>query len=448
MRAGQLRKGSMLGKYRLERRLGRGSYATVWKARDTVENRHVALKIVAPQLEDEFGRAGIEREARVASRLSHPNIVTVRNADWVDGLFILATDLARTSLADYRGARRSPRVALRILREIAAGLAYAHSQRVLHLDLKPENIMIFADGRAAIGDFGTSRFARGATRTYIEAGTLGYMAPEQAYGRARLASDVFALGMIAYELLAGRLLTWPFSWPPDDFRRFRERVPVPLQPVFKKAAAFDPRRRFADGMALHKALESAFHKVEAARNHQPARRGDPRAARSPLAIEADLFRRRHGAGLGMVVRCHHCEGPIAEAMSHCPWCGSSENSFRGVTRLPLVCPECERGVRPEWTACPWCYRGRFEGDGRRPRPDPGAERNCSRRGCAGELRVFMRYCPLCKQKPKRAWTHEGLPDRCPRCRWPVSRQFWRHCPWCGRREPRAGTFAHRRSARN
>jgi serine/threonine-protein kinase len=204
----------MLGKYRLERRLGRGSFASVWRARDTVENREVALKVVAPQVEEEFGRHGIEREARIASRLSHPNVVTLRNADWIDGYFVLATDLAERSLAEYAGAWRSPRIALRIVRDVASGLAYAHSQKVLHLDLKPENILVFADGRAAIGDFGTSRLARGATRTYIEAGTLGYMAPEQAYGRARLTSDVFSLGLIGYQLLTGKLLSWPFSWPP------------------------------------------------------------------------------------------------------------------------------------------------------------------------------------------------------------------------------------------
>ncbi|MAE94505.1 MAG: hypothetical protein CL910_07600, partial [Deltaproteobacteria bacterium] len=162
--------------------------------------------------------------------------------------------------------------------------------------------------------------------------------------------------------------------------------------------------------------------------------------RSPLAVEAEHFRRRHGAALEMRFRCHRCEGPIAETMAWCPWCGSADNSFREITRYPLVCPECERGVRAEWTACPWCYPGRLEGNGRPPRPDAGAERTCPRRGCDGELRAFMRYCPRCKQKPKRPWSHPDLPDRCPRCRWPVSKAHWRHCPWCGRRERRAGSF--------
>jgi serine/threonine-protein kinase len=444
MRTGPLRKRCLVGKYRLEHLLGRGSFASVWRARDTVENRDVALKVIAPHVEEEFGRSGIEREARIASRLSHPNVVALRNADWIDGYFVLATDLAERSLADYPGAWRSRRLGLQVVRDVAAGLAYAHSQKVLHLDLKPENVLVFADRRAAIGDFGTSRLARGATRTYIEAGTLGYMAPEQAYGRARLTSDVFSLGLIAYELLTGKLLSWPFSWPPASFKRFQERVPEPLQPVLKKAAAFQPRRRYPDGVALHRAIENAMRKIARARDRPVRHVGRRATAPSPRVVEAELFRKRYGRRLGMRVGCHHCDGPVAEAMSHCPWCGSPDNSFREVTSYPLVCPECERGVRAEWTSCPWCYRGRFQGNGRLPRKDPKAERRCTRRGCPGTLQVFMRYCPVCKQKPRRPWSHPELNDRCPRCRWPVARQFWRFCPWCGRREPRAGTFVRAR----
>jgi serine/threonine-protein kinase len=434
----RLRCGSKLGKYRLERRLGRGSFAEVWKARDTVEKRPVALKVASPGVVQEWGREHLEHEARVASRLSHPHVVGIRNADWIRGYFVIATDLAEKNLAGYAGARRSPRVALRIVREVAAGLAHAHAHRVLHRDVKPENILIFPDGRAALGDFGVSRFAKSANRTYTEAGTLGYMAPEQAYGRPKLASDVFSLGLIAYETLTGTLPTWPFIWPPEEYRRFVERVPEPVRAILKKAAAFDPERRYPDGGAFQRALEAAFRRVdEKPQRRRPRRR---RETPSPLAVQAELFRRRHGVRLGMGYRCFRCEGPIAEAMRHCPWCGTGDNSFREVTGYPLVCPECERGVRNEWQQCPWCYAGRLAGNGRLPRPDHLAARRCSRRGCPGELRPFMRYCPICRRKTRRVWSHPDLPDRCPRCRWAVSGAFWRFCPWCGRREPRAGTF--------
>jgi eukaryotic-like serine/threonine-protein kinase len=431
----RLRRGSRLGKYRLERLLGHGAFAAVWRARDTVENRAVALKIVDAAQVAEWGRDAIAHEARIATRLSHPNIVAVRNADWIDGHFVLATDLAERSLADYAGARRSGELALRVVRDVAAGLAHAHARGVLHRDVKPENVLIFADRHAALADFGVSRFAPGPTVTVTDAGTFGYVAPEQAYGRPRLGSDVFSLGLIAYELLAGTLLTWPFEWPAAGHRRFLARVPEPLRPVLRKAAAFDPRHRYADAVAFHTALERAFAKLEQPRPHGRRRRRRETPALSPLALQAESFRRRFGSGLELRFRCHRCDGPIAEAMRACPWCGFTHNSFRELTRYPLVCPSCERGVRPEWTECPWCHAGHFTGDGRQPRPDPSAERRCAARGCPGQLRRFMRYCPVCKRKPGRPWSHPDLPDRCTRCRGPVSHGFFRFCPWCGRRGP-------------
>jgi serine/threonine-protein kinase len=438
-----LRRGVRLGKYRLDKRLGRGAFADVWKARDVVETRDVALKIALESVVEEHGREALEREARIATRLSHPNVVAIRNADWIESRFVLASDLAKCNLADYPGARRSGAVALRVVRDVAAGLAHAHARKLMHRDVKPENVLIFSDGRAALTDFGVSRFARAATQTYTEAGTLGYMAPEQAYGRPTLASDVFSLGMIACELLTGVLPSWPFSWPPPGFARFKERVPEPVQPVLRKAAEFDPRRRYADAVALHRALESAFGKSTRERpvRRTPARR---RPAPSPLAAQAELFRRQHGARLDMRYRCYRCDGAIAESMSYCPWCGTGENSFIEVSSYPLVCPECEHGVRREWTACPWCYPGRLEGNGRKPRFDPRAERTCSRRGCEGQLRPFMRYCPLCKQKVRRTWTDPALPERCSRCGWRVSREFFHYCPWCGRKERGAGGYVGRR----
>ncbi|NQZ96040.1 MAG: protein kinase [Myxococcales bacterium] len=435
-----LRRGSRLGKYRLDRRLGRGAFAEVWKARDSVERRELALKITHREAVAEHGRDAIELEARIASRLQHPNVAVVRNADWIDGRFVIATDLAIANLAGSPGIRRSGRLALRVVRDVAAGLGYAHGQNILHRDVKPENILIYADGHAALADFGASKFAKGANQTYTEAGTLGYMAPEQAYGRPRFTSDVFALGLIAYEILTGVLMSWPFEWPAAGHDKFTAKVPEPLRPVLRKAAAFDPGKRYEDGQAFHEALEKTFSRVEGQKPMPVRKRRKRRAAPSPLEVQSVAFRRAHGRQIGMRYECHRCGGPIAEVMSYCPWCGSGDNSYRDVTRYPLVCPECERGVRPEWNACPWCYSGRFVSNGRTPPDDPQAERTCSNRGCRGQLRPFMRYCPLCKQKTRRVWSHPDLPDRCPKCRWPTNQAFLRFCPWCGRHESRAGSF--------
>ena len=437
------KRGSQLGKYRLERRIGQGAFASVWRARDQVEGRFVALKITDPAQVAVHGRHALEHEARVASQLEHPNIVSVRNADWIDGHFVLATDLAERSLADYAGARRSGAVALRVIRDVVAGLAYAHARRIVHRDVKPENILVFKDRRAALCDFGVAQIAQGPTKAYTEAGTLGYMAPEQAYGKPRFASDVFSLGLIAIELLAGDLPTWPFEWPPPGHRRFLQRVPAPLRPVLQKAAEFEPSRRYTDAVGFQQAFERALSKSEAPKR-SPVRRRKTKPEPTPFELEAALFRRRHGRSLDLGADCHRCGGPISEAWETCPWCGAKDNSFRELTRYPLVCPECERGVRAEWTSCPWCYSGRLAGNGRPPRPDPRAERRCSRAGCNGQLRPFMRYCPVCKTKPKRRWSHPSLPERCGRCRWPVSGAFFRYCPWCGK--PQSGSGHAARSA--
>lgn len=442
----QLRRGSRLGKYRLEKRIGRGAFADVWKARDTVEKRIVALKLTHPEAVTEWGRENIEHEARITTHLDHPGIASVRNADWISGRFVIATDLAVANLWEYTRARRSGKIALEIIREVASGLAYAHERRIFHRDVKPENILIFEDGRAAISDFGAARITKSAERTVTEAGTLGYMAPEQAYGRGRLTSDVFSLGLIAYETLTGVLPSWPFEWPPPGFDRFEAKVPESIRPVIRKAAQFDPRRRYVDARDFHEALEQGFEKAAQTKRPAPERKQRVRKATpSSLAVQADAFRRAYGKALGMRFACYRCDGPIAESMTFCPWCGSAENSYRDLTPFPLVCPDCEKGVRPEWNACPWCYPGRFISNGKEPPNDPEAIRRCSRRGCKGRLRRFMRYCPMCKQKTKRPWSHKELKDRCPRCRWPTSHAFMRFCPWCGRREPRAGSYMPTRS---
>ena len=366
-----LRKGSKLGKYRLDRRLGQGSFADVWKARDLVEGVNVALKIAHPAAVKEWGRAAIEQEARIATRLRHPNIVAARNADWVDGHFTIATDLAKSNLAEYRLARRSAKTALRVIREVAQGLGHAHGQRVLHRDVKPENIMIFADGRAALGDFGASRFAAPVTRAYTEAGTFGYIAPEQAYGRARFSSDVFSLGLIAYEILTGFLPTWPFEWPPERYRTFTAKVPEPVRPVLRKAAQFDPGKRYADARQFSEALERAFARSgraradraapppQAARTRSLAARGLGRGvpararARSRAALPLSPLRRsdRGADGPLPVVRQRrqlvHPPDQLDARVS-----GLREGRTAGVEGVPVVLCGALRGQRTAPTARP------------------------------------------------------------------------------------------------
>lgn len=432
-----LRVGSRLGKYRLDARIGEGGSATVWRARDTVESLGVALKIASPAVVEEFGVHAVEAEARVAAQLDHPRIVRLRNADWIDGYFVIATSLAKTSLEGLPKRRRTPALGVVLLDDLSAALAHAHERGVIHRDIKPGNVLLDADGRALLSDFGTARLAKPETGAATEVGTFGYMAPEQAYGRTGYASDVFSLALTIYEAFAGVLPGWPFEWPLEGDARFRSRCPAPLQEVLRRGLAIDLDRRVPDGIALRRAVERAQDRIRraderATRRPRRKRRAPPE---DPFALEAEWFRKRHGRTFEAHFDCHACDGPVSESMRSCPWCGTKRNSFREVTRFPLVCPDCERGVRPEWSACPTCTTGRFEGNGR---PIPGrerAERSCSRKGCGAPLQRFMHYCPKCKTRVAKPWKVEGLPA-CTHCRWPVVSR-WRFCGWCGKRNAHA-----------
>jgi serine/threonine-protein kinase len=429
-----------LGKYRLERRIGEGASATVWQARDQIEGRRVALKVVSPAVLEEFGREAVEAEARIAAQLDHPRIAMIRNADWIEGFFVLATDLARSSLDRSGSIRRSPERILSVILDVADGLAHAHSRGLIHRDIKPANILLYDDRRARLADFGTARIGHARTRMMTEAGTMGYMAPEQAYGRPRFASDVFSLALTAYELWAGVLPSWPFDWPLDGADRFEKRCPKFVQPVLRRGLALDLDRRFADGVEFHRALARAVdkHRLEAPRSTSRVRGRSSRARSSepdPFTLEASWFQKRFGRALETKYECHACGGPISESMRHCPWCGTTRNSFAEITSFPLVCPDCERGVRPEWGACPTCSTGRFEPDGRAIPGVSTAERRCRRKGCGAPIHRFMHYCPRCKTRVVKPWKVEGLTG-CVRCKWPFVPR-WRFCPWCGRRNSRA-----------
>lgn len=434
---GVLRRGSRLGKYRLMSKLGDGGSAAVWLARDTVEARKVALKVVLPAVVEEFGREAVEAEARVAAQLDHPGIARIRNADWIDGRFVLVSDLARSSLDQLPKRERTPQRVLSWLVDVAEGLAHAHTQSVIHRDIKPANILIDEEHRARLADFGTARLVPTHTRFATEVGTFGYMAPEQAYGRPGFASDVFSLSLTAYELFAGVLPGWPFEWPLEGDVRFRKRCPERVQKVIRSGLEIDLAKRFEDGIVFRDALAHALERTrraeESSRREALARkrRRPLRPESDPFSLETGWFRKRFGRVFAASYDCHACDGPISESMRHCPWCGSAGNSFIEVTRFPLVCPDCERGVRPEWSACPTCSRGRFVSNGRAVPGAATAERRCTRPNCGAPIQRFMHYCPGCKAKVDRPWKVEGL-RACARCRWPVVSR-WRFCGWCGRK---------------
>jgi serine/threonine protein kinase len=240
-----LRAGRMIGKYRLGRRLGSGGFAVVHRAFDTVEGVPVALKIPlphawSPKLLDEF-----RREIRLSGGLEHPNILPIKNAAIYDGVLVIASPLGQGTLADRLRRRISTLKALDFGRQILEGLAYAHSHRIIHCDVKPENFILFEDGRLRLCDFGIARVALH-TMPASGSGTVGYIAPEQAMGRPSFRSDVFSAGLLLWRLFSGALPAWPFQPPFPGAARLRRKVPAEFVEFLLRATRVQHRRRFAD----------------------------------------------------------------------------------------------------------------------------------------------------------------------------------------------------------
>jgi eukaryotic-like serine/threonine-protein kinase len=190
-------------RYRIERELGRGGMATVYLARDEELGRLVAVKVLAQHLaDDEQFRARFQREARLAARLSHPNVVRIFDAG---DRFIVMEYVPGTSLGE--AGALSPARAVELGVQACAGLQHAHDAGLVHRDIKPANLLVRDDGVLKIADFGIARAAESTRHTQAGTllGTAAYLAPEQiAGGDATAASDVYSLGAVLYELLTGR----------------------------------------------------------------------------------------------------------------------------------------------------------------------------------------------------------------------------------------------------
>src|SRR6266508_1804499 len=205
--------------YVIDRELGRGGMALVYLARDTRHDRFVALKTLRPEIAIALGRERFLREIKLSARLQHPNILPVYDSGDAGGtLYYVMPYVEGESLRDR--LEREPQLpvddALQIAKEVAEALAYAHSHDVVHRDIKPENIML-SGGHAIVTDFGIARAVSAAggdklTQTGLAIGTPAYMPPEQASGSGQVdrRSDIYSLGCVLYETLAGQP---PFTGP-------------------------------------------------------------------------------------------------------------------------------------------------------------------------------------------------------------------------------------------
>jgi serine/threonine-protein kinase len=265
-----------LGRYRLEREIGRGAMGVVYLGRDMAINRLVAIKAIP--LASEFSdtelhdaRVRFFREAETAGRLNHPNIVTIYDVGEEAGLAYIAMEhLKGRHLSDYASSSKllEPRKVLELIARTAEALGFAHKQQVVHRDIKPANLMYDpATDVLKITDFGIARITgAGSTRTGIVLGTPSFMSPEQLEGRTVTGhSDLFSLGVSLFQLLTGQL---PFSAdsmtglmqqiaeaPHPPLRAFRPDLPACVEAVLDRALAKDPESRFDSGAQMAAALE-------------------------------------------------------------------------------------------------------------------------------------------------------------------------------------------------
>jgi eukaryotic-like serine/threonine-protein kinase len=271
-----------LGRYQLEREIGRGAMGVVYLGRDTAINRMVAIKAIP--LAAEFSdaelveaRSRFFREAETAGRLNHPNIVTIYDVGEERGLAYIAMEyLKGRHLSDYAKSSNlmEPRKVLEVISRTADALGFAHKQQVVHRDIKPANLMYDPSTDVLkITDFGIARLSgAGSTRTGIVLGTPSFMSPEQLEGRTVTGhSDLFSLGVSLFQLLTGQL---PFTAdsmtglmqqiaeaPHPPLRAFRPDLPACVESVIDRALAKNPEERYDSGAQMAAALEDCRSRI-------------------------------------------------------------------------------------------------------------------------------------------------------------------------------------------
>ena len=271
----QLR-GALAGRYTVERELGRGGMASVFLAEDLKHKRPVAIKVLTPDIGRLVGSDRFLREIEIAARLTHPHILPVFDSGDAGGLLYYVMPFVRGETLRHRLERGGPLPvgeAVRIAREVADALDYAHRHGFVHRDIKPENVLL-EEGHAFVADFGVARaLAAGGqgpklTEVGFAIGTPYYMSPEQAAGDAAVdgRADLYALGCVIYEMLAGKpvfegttaqaLARQHLLDTPRRLRTLRQDVPPAVEQVVERALAKTPGERWTSGAEIADALES------------------------------------------------------------------------------------------------------------------------------------------------------------------------------------------------
>jgi predicted ATPase/tRNA A-37 threonylcarbamoyl transferase component Bud32 len=393
--------GAKLGPYEILAAIGAGGMGQVYRARDTRLGRDVAVKLVAERLtRDRTAVDRFVREAHAASRLNHPNIVTIHEIGEAEiGRFIVMELVLGRTLREMMTARIAWESVVDLGRQIAKALAAAHAEGIVHRDVKPENVMVRDDGYVKVLDFGLARLlptdavaSEVVTASGTEAGTvlgtIRYMAPEQARGdRVEGAADVFALGLVLYELATGRHpfgADRPFgvvdaivgepALPPS---RLNPEIPGPLEALLLQMLEKDPRRRPTatdvdallaqitgtspttrtprfSGPSHHRsvgregeraALRAAFESAAAGNGLVVCVAGEPGIGKTTLV--EDFLAELQADGLSRVAR-GRCSERLAGAEAYLPWLEALEDLLRSPSGAEMA--RLMRLVAPSWYA--------------------------------------------------------------------------------------------------
>jgi eukaryotic-like serine/threonine-protein kinase len=259
--------GQQLANYRLTSILGQGGFADVYLGEHIYLNTSAAIKVLQMRLADEDKQSFLE-EARTIAHLKHPSIVRILEYDVVDGIPFLVMEYAPNGTLRQchpKGSVLPPASIVSYVRQVGAALQYAHYRKLIHRDVKPENMLLSHKNEVLLSDFGLAVIVQSSRdRLQTVAGTVTYMAPEQLQGKASPASDQYALAAVVYEWLSGeRLFSGSFIEvatqhvlvPPPSLRDKLPALPVAIDQVIQKALAKNPEQRFANVFEFAKAFE-------------------------------------------------------------------------------------------------------------------------------------------------------------------------------------------------
>ena len=329
-------RGQTIGKYRILSSLGSGGFGAVYLAEDTWIDKKVALKVPHKQHLD-FGE--MLKEPRLLASMSHPNIVTVLTAEKQDDVFFIVMEYVPGETLEHlimrEGALDLPR-ALDFTCQMCNAVDHAHKAGILHRDLRPGNMLVSETGMLKVTDFGTSRFLEIAAHGTTVIGSPPYMAPEQFYGKAVFASDVYSVGVTMYQMLTGML---PYDTPaPGDIERLMRgelvtpprvhntKIPKTINDIVMRALAPDLTVRYQRASELLDAVLAI---------RQPVRRagrvsgGTAAATVTPPGATidqhvADIQSRLRARETPQPSFCWHCRKPLQARTARCPFCNENQ----------------------------------------------------------------------------------------------------------------------------